>query len=98
VERVADSLVLRWFCRLYFQRTPHATTLLRWAATIRPETLQALNDRLVVLAKQARVTQGRKLRLDSILCADGHSSPHRQCARAHTPHPAGRSYSLLRAY
>jgi IS5 family transposase len=65
VERVADSLVLRWFCRLYFQRTPDATTLLRWAATIRPETLQALNDRVVVLAKQARVTQGRKLRLDS---------------------------------
>jgi IS5 family transposase len=65
VERVADSLVLRWFCHLYFQRTPDATTLLRWAATIRPETLQALNDRVVVLAKQARVTQGRKLRLDS---------------------------------
>ena len=65
VERVADSLVLRWFCRLYFQRAPDATTLLRWAATIRPETLQALNDRMVVLAQQARVTQGRKLRLDS---------------------------------
>jgi transposase, IS5 family len=65
VERVADSLVLRWFCHLYFQRTPNATTLLRWAATIRPDTLQALNDRVVALAKQARVTQGRKLRLDS---------------------------------
>ena len=58
VERVADSLVLRWFCRLYFQRAPDATTLLRWAATIRPETLQALNDRVAVLAQQARVTQG----------------------------------------
>jgi IS5 family transposase len=65
VERVADSLVLRWFCRLYFQRAPDASTLLRWTATIRPETLQALNDRVAVLAKQARVTQGRKLRLDS---------------------------------
>lgn len=65
VDRVADSLVLRWFCRLYFQRTPDATTLLRWAATIRPDTVQALNDRVAVLAQQARVTQGRKLRLDS---------------------------------
>jgi transposase, IS5 family len=65
VERVADSLVLRWFCHLYFQRAPDATTLLRWAATIRPDTLQALNDRVVTLAQQARVTQGRKLRLDS---------------------------------
>ena len=65
VQRVADSLILRWFCRVYFQHVPAATTLLRWAATIQPATLQALNDRMVALAKQARVTQGRKLRLDS---------------------------------
>jgi transposase, IS5 family len=38
-ERVADSLVLRWFCRVYFRRVPDATTLLRWAQTIHPETL-----------------------------------------------------------
>src|SRR5258706_668626 len=65
VARVTDSLVLRWFCRVYFQHVPVATTVLRWAATIQPATLQALNDRVALLAKQARVTQGRKLRLDS---------------------------------
>jgi IS5 family transposase len=65
VQRVADSLVLRWFCRVYFQHVPVATTFLRWAATIQPATLHALNDRVALLAKQARVTQGRKLRLDS---------------------------------
>jgi transposase, IS5 family len=65
VQRVADSLVLRWFCRVYFQRVPNKTTLLRWAATIRPETVQALLDRSAVLAKQAAVTHARKLRLDS---------------------------------
>src|SRR4029450_1388204 len=42
VQRVADSLVLRWFCRVYFRRAPDATTLLRWARSIRPTTLQAL--------------------------------------------------------
>src|SRR5262249_46979761 len=42
VERVADSLVLRWFCRVYFHRVPTQATLLRWAATIHPVTLQAL--------------------------------------------------------
>src|SRR5258706_12329699 len=52
VTRVADSLVLRWFCRVYFQRVPAKTTLLRWAATIQPATLQALNDRVALLAKQ----------------------------------------------
>ncbi len=62
--RVADSLVLRWFCRVYFQAVPDATTLLRWAHTIRPATLHALNDRVVQLAHQARVTSGRKLRID----------------------------------
>lgn len=38
-ERVADSLVLHWFCRIYFQTVPHYRTLQRWAQTIRPETL-----------------------------------------------------------
>lgn len=65
VQRVADSLVLRWFCRLYFHHVPTKTTLLRWAATIRPATLHALVDRATLLAKQARVTPARKLRIDS---------------------------------
>jgi IS5 family transposase len=65
VQRVADSLVLRWFCRVYFHHVPVATTVLRWAATIQPATLHALNERVAALAKQARVTRGRKLRLDS---------------------------------
>jgi len=41
------------------------TTRLRWANTLRPETLHALNDRVVQLAVQAKVTKGRKLRLDA---------------------------------
>jgi transposase, IS5 family len=63
-RRVADSLVLRWFCRVYFRRVPDPTTLLRWAQTIRPATLHALLDRVVALARRARVTRGRKLRID----------------------------------
>jgi IS5 family transposase len=65
VQRVADSLVLRWFCRLYFRRAPTKATLIRWAATIRPDTLHILVDRAAQLAKQAKVTQARKLRIDS---------------------------------
>jgi IS5 family transposase len=64
VERVAESLVLRWFCREYFQRVPAATTLLRWAQTIQAETLHQLNDRAAQLAAQVRVTRARKLRVD----------------------------------
>src|SRR5688500_14637522 len=61
---VADSLVLRQFCRLALEPVPHHTTLLRWANTVRPATLHALLDRVVALAWAAKATRGRKLRAD----------------------------------
>ena len=64
-DRVDENLVLRWFCRLYWAPVPDESTLIRWANTLRPETLHALNDRVVQLARQAKVTRGRKLRLDA---------------------------------
>jgi IS5 family transposase len=62
---VGDSLVLRQFCRIYVQPVPDDTTLIRWANLIGPETLQQINDRVVALATQLKVTRGRKLRVDS---------------------------------
>src|SRR5215831_19203105 len=64
-DQVDQNLILRWFCRVYWGAVPDDTTLLRWANTLRPETLHELNDRVVVLARQAKVTKGRKLRLDA---------------------------------
>ena len=64
---VSDSIVLRQFCRLYLERAPDDTTLIRWANTIGPETLCALNDRAVELARSLKVTRGRKLRVDSMV-------------------------------
>jgi transposase, IS5 family len=61
---VADSLILRQFCRLYFEAVPDDTTLMRWANQIGPATLEQLNERVVALAKAAKVTRGRKLRVD----------------------------------
>ena len=61
---VADSLVLRQFCRVYLQSVPDDTTLIRWANLIGPDTVAALNDRAVALAQEQRVTRGRKLRID----------------------------------
>jgi transposase, IS5 family len=62
---VGDSLVLRQFCRLGLERTPDDTTLLRWANLLQPTTLDALLDHVVALARQLKVTRGRKLRVDS---------------------------------
>lgn len=62
--QVRDSLVLRQFCRLYFESVPDDTTLIRWAQLLQAETLAAFNVRLVQLATQLKVTRGRKLRTD----------------------------------
>jgi IS5 family transposase len=62
---VNDRLVLRQFCRVYLEKVPDDTTLIRWANTLGPETLKALNDRVVGLARSLKVTRGRKLRVDT---------------------------------
>src|SRR4051794_11092403 len=62
---VGDSLVLRQFCRIYQEKVPADTTLLRWARVIAPVTLGVLNERVVALARDLKVTAGDKLRLDS---------------------------------
>src|ERR671932_1683841 len=64
VHWVSDSLVLRHVCRIYVARVPDATTLLRWANLIQPETLHPVRDHVVELARQLKVTHGRKLRID----------------------------------
>jgi transposase, IS5 family len=64
---VSDSIVLRQFCRLYLEAAPDDTTLIRWANQIGSETLAALNDRAVELARSLKVSRGRKLRVDSMV-------------------------------
>jgi IS5 family transposase len=61
---VRDSLSLRWFCRVYLLDVPDDTTLIRWAKVIQPKTLEKFNERIVQLAVERKVTQGRKLRTD----------------------------------
>jgi len=63
-KAVKDSLVLRRFCRVYFEAVPDDTTLMRWANQIKPETLKVLHQRVVALATELKVTKGRKLRTD----------------------------------
>lgn len=69
VRFVGGSLALRRFCRLYRERPPHRTTLMRWARVIGSGTLRGLNDRVVALAYESRVTRGRRLRGDTTAVA-----------------------------
>src|SRR3954468_7469811 len=68
---VNDSLVLRRFCRVYLETVPDDTVLIRWANMIGPETLEALNDRAVQLARSLKVTRGRKPRADTTAVETG---------------------------
>jgi IS5 family transposase len=64
---VNDSIVLRQFTRLYLERVPDDTTLIRWANVIGSQTLGALNDRAVELARTLKVSRARKLRIDGMV-------------------------------
>jgi IS5 family transposase len=66
---VSDSLVLRQFCRVHAERVPDDTTLLRWANCIQSSTMHSLLDQMIDLARQAKVTRGRKLRINGTLVA-----------------------------
>ena len=74
-RNVSDSLVLRQFCRLYLEAAPDDTTLIRWATLIGPETLEGLNERVVALAFERKVTRGRKLRTDATVVETNVSHP-----------------------
>ena len=61
---VSDSITLRQFCRLYLQSVPDDTVVIKWANLLQPETLQRLLAHIVEMARQLKVTRGRKLRTD----------------------------------
>lgn len=53
---INDSIVSRQFRRLYLERAPEDSTLIRWANQIAPKTVAALNDRVLELARSLKVT------------------------------------------
>jgi IS5 family transposase len=63
-QQVRDSLILRWFCRVYFNPVLDHSNLNKWALLIQAETLHAFNERVTTLATSLKVTGGRKLRTD----------------------------------
>jgi len=73
--QVRDSLVLRQFCRVYFNQVPDDTTLIRWANLVKPETLEAYNQRVTQIATELKVTRGRKLRTDGTVVESNIHAP-----------------------
>lgn len=72
---VSDSLVLRQFCRVYLNRVPDDTTLIRLANLIQTETLEKFNARITELALKSKVTKGKKLRTDGTVVETNMHTP-----------------------
>lgn len=64
IKQVNESIVLRQFCRVYFNPLPNKSTLLRWANLIQVETLKQFNQVLTAYATQLQITQGKRMRTD----------------------------------
>lgn len=64
-EAVQNNVMVRKFCRLYFHLAPDDTVWIRWDNVLRSSTLEALNGRVVEVARRLKVTRGRKLRTDT---------------------------------
>jgi IS5 family transposase len=92
-HQVRDSLVLRQFCRVYLNEVPDDTTLIRWAALVQPGTLEQFNQRLSELAKQLKVTKGRKLRTDGTVVETNIHPPSDSSLLSDSVRVLGRSLS-----
>ncbi len=64
-REVRANLVYRAFTRIGDEKVPHAKTLARLGQAIGPEVIGELHDRLMELARERGVVQGRKMRIDT---------------------------------
>ncbi len=64
-REVRANLVYRAFTRIGDQKVPDAKTLARIGQALGPDVIRELHQRLVELARENKVVQGRKMRVDT---------------------------------
>jgi transposase, IS5 family len=64
-REVRTNLLYRDFTRLGFAKMPDAKTMGRWGAALGPETIKKIHQRIVRIAQEKAVVQGRKMRVDT---------------------------------
>jgi IS5 family transposase len=64
-REVRANVVYRSFCRVGMEKVPDAKTRVRLGQVIGAETIAELQDRIVALAQERGVIQGRKMRVDT---------------------------------
>ena len=68
-DEIVGDAKWRWFCRIYDHAVPGHSAIQNREQLIQASTLHRLNDRLVHLAKEQRVTTGKQFRGDSTVMA-----------------------------
>ena len=64
-REVRANLVYRDFTRVGGGKMPDAKTMGRWGLAVDPKTIRQIHDRIVQIAQQQGVTQGRRMRVDT---------------------------------
>ena len=64
-REVRTNLLYRNFTRLGFAKMPDAKTMGRWGVALGPETIKKIHQRIVRIAQEKAVVQGRKMRVDT---------------------------------
>ena len=64
-REVRTNLVYRVFTRVGGGKVPDAKTMGRWGLAVAPAVVEQLHQRLVAMARDARVVEGRRMRVDT---------------------------------
>ena len=64
-REVRTNLVYRAFTRVGGEPVPDAKTMGRWGVAVRPEVVETVHRRLIAIAHDAGVVEGRQMRVDT---------------------------------
>src|SRR5262245_22959489 len=64
-REVRANLVYRHFTRVGGGKVPDAKTMGRWGVAVGPEALEQIHARIVAIAREKRVIEGRRMRVDT---------------------------------
>jgi IS5 family transposase len=64
-REVRANLVYRHFTRVGFAKMPDAKTMGRWGVALGPEVIKQIHERIVRIAQEKGIAEGRKMRVDT---------------------------------
>jgi hypothetical protein len=64
-REVRANLVYRNFTRVGFAKCPDAKTMGRWGRALGPEVIKQIHERIVQIAQQKGIVEGRRMRVDT---------------------------------